>query len=172
MSDPFIGEIKLVGFNFPPNGWARCDGQILPIAQHTALFSLYGTTYGGDGESTFALPDLRGRFPMHYGSGPGLPSTSWGQKAGQYQTNIVTANMPPHSHTVTVACNSEGGNTDDPSQKYPAVNDQDQYSDVQNDQMADSICSTEGGGQPFNILNPFLAINFVVALVGVYPSAA
>ena len=102
MSEPFIGQITLVGFNFAPRGWAFCEGQLLSISQNTALFSLLGTTYGGDGRTTFGLPDLRGRVPIGPGTGPGLPSYSWGQKGGADREALAINQMPGHSHTVAL----------------------------------------------------------------------
>ena len=102
--DPFIGQIELFGFNFAPRGWAKCEGQILSISSNQALFSLLGTTYGGDGRTTFALPDLRGRAALHTGTGPGLSTYSWGQKSGSPSSPLVPAQLPPHTHSVAPAC--------------------------------------------------------------------
>ena len=98
MAEPFIGQIQIFGFNFPPRGWSFCDGQLLPIAQNTALFSLLGTTFGGDGRTTFGLPDLRGRVAIHPGTGPGLPPVTWGQRGGAASTVLTTNQMPNHNH--------------------------------------------------------------------------
>ena len=100
MSEPFLGQIQMFGFNFAPRGWSTCNGQILPIAQNTALFALLGTTFGGDGRTTFSLPDLRGRDAVHVGTGPGLPTVRWGQRGGTHTYNIAIANLPAHNHTV------------------------------------------------------------------------
>jgi microcystin-dependent protein len=168
--EPFIGQIMMVGFNFAPRGWATCDGQTLPINQNTALFSLLGTTYGGDGRTTFRLPDLRGRNPLHVGTGPGLPSVSWGQQGGDYQHTLTVSQLPSHSHNASVPCDSEEGSTDDPDGKYPAVNQEEQYSDNNNAAMGAFSTEPVGGGQPFEIRNPFLGIHFVIALTGIFPS--
>src|SRR5215213_5449370 len=98
MSEPFVGEIRIVGFNFAPRGWAMCNGQILPIAQNTALFSLLGTTYGGNGQTTFALPDLRSRVPIHFGQGPGLSNYDLGQVSGTESDTLIVNNLPAHTH--------------------------------------------------------------------------
>ena len=123
MSEPFLAEVKIVGFNFAPRGWAQCDGQILPINQYQALFSILGTTYGGDGRTTFGLPDLRGRVAMHPGNGPGLSPRQLGQKTGT-ETNTLTVNqMPAHNHTasgtVNPQCKNGGGDETNPGNGFP-----------------------------------------------------
>ena len=170
MSEPFLGEIRIVGFGFPPRGWALCDGQLLQISQNSALFSLLGTTYGGDGRTTFGLPDLRGRMPVHVGSGPGLNPVSWGQKSGSNNASLAVTNLPPHGHTVEMPCNSEEGNTDDPDGKFPAVNAEDQYSNTGNERMGTFNSGNVGSSTPFSIQNPFLGLYFVIATQGIYPS--
>lgn len=120
MSEPWIGQLMCVGYNFAQRGWANCDGQLLPISQNSALFSLYGTMYGGDGRTTFALPDLRGRVPIHLGQGPGLPSYNQGQRGGNYETT----QPPAHTHTlsnVKISCNSGAGGEEGPVGHYPAT---------------------------------------------------
>lgn len=156
-TSPFVGEIAAFGFNFNPSGWAKCDGQLLNIASNTALFSLLGTTYGGDGESTFGLPDLRGRLPMHQGNGGGLSPRSTGQRGG-FETVTLTQNqMPNHSHGVpevqvrgtgTQLVGVAGGGTQSATENTSAV----------------------GGGQAHENMPPFLVINYCIALVGVFPS--
>ena len=172
MSEPFLGEIKIVGFNFPPRGWTFCDGQILNISQHTALFSLLGTTFGGDGRSTFGLPELRSRFPRHVGSGPGLDTVTWGEKSGHYQQTLTTAQMPSHNHNVQTKCNSGNtGLTDEPTDGYPANGGGNIYSTTDDgEKMAPSQCDNTGSNQAFNIMNPFLGLYFCIALEGLYPS--
>ena len=166
--EPFLGQIQAFGFNFPPRGWAFCNGQLLPISQNTALFSLLGTTFGGDGETTFALPDLRGRYIRHVGTGPGLDTVSWGQRGGTNQTTLGTAQMPSHHHVHSPGANTGAANVDDPSLAYPAGGDF--YAGGSNTTMGSTNTGNTGGGQPFNILNPFLGIYVSIALVGIYPS--
>lgn len=174
MSEPFIGEIKIVGFNFPPRGWAGCDGTLLAISQHTALFSLLGTTYGGDGRTTFALPDLRGRLPMHYGNGPGLTSRAIGTRSGVETNTLTTNQLPSHSHTGTVIASTQEGDRNDPAGAYPArPEDPTQpYGGAGGTQMAAGGVQIDsaGGGQAVNNMPPFLAVNFVIALTGIFPS--
>ncbi len=170
MSEPFIGQIIMFGGNFAIQGYAYCHGQTLSISQNTALFSLLGTTYGGNGQTTFALPDLRGRIAMQQGTGPGLPPVALGQRGGAVSHTLTQQQMPSHSHGVSMPCDSEEGNTDDPSGKFPAVNQADQYSNMSNDQMATFNSGSVGNNQSFSIQNPFLGINFLIALTGIYPS--
>ena len=186
MSEPFIGQIQPFGFNFAPRGWALCDGQLLPISQNTALFSLLGTTYGGDGKTTFALPDLRGRLPMHQGRGPGLSTRKIGQKGGSETVTLNVAQMPAHDHsgtgTVTgkVQANSGAGDTDNPAGNTLAtLSRTNQYSTAgPNTAMhSDTVTgtgnfttSTAGGSQPHNNMQPYLVINWCIALVGLFPS--
>ncbi len=186
MSEPFIGQIQPFGFNFAPRGWALCDGQLLPISQNSALFSLLGTIYGGDGRTTVGLPDLRGRVPMHMGSGPGLTSRRIGDKSGYEAVTLTTAQMPAHDHTGTadlhgkVRCNSAAGNVDSPAGNCLAKIDRtNQYSDAgPNGDMADGTVSacgnlttaTAGGSQAHSNMQPYLAINYCIALVGLFPS--
>ena len=147
--EPFIGEIRMVGFNFAPRGWAKCDGQLLPISQYNALFSLLGTQYGGDGRTTFGLPDLRGRFAMHQGSGSGLTTRVMGQKIGTETETLTIGQIPSHDHTTT-SCGA--------SQSYASsTTDAVQIANV-------------GGGQAHNNMPPFQVVNYVIALEGLYPS--
>jgi microcystin-dependent protein len=169
-AEPFIGEIMMVGYTFCPRGWAEADGQLLPIAQNTALFSLYGTTYGGDGRTTFALPDLRGRVPMHVGNGPGLSPNTLGQKGGS-ETNTLTANqMPAHVHSLnaTSAASASG----DPTGNLPANTGRTftYAGGAPNAQMSGSAVGNTGGGQAVNNMQPFQVIRFCVALQGIFPS--
>ena len=113
-SEPFIGQIQMFGFNFPPRGWAHTNGQLLAISSNTALFSLLGTTFGGDGRTTFGLPDLRGRIAKHVGSGPGLSTVTWGQKGGAESASLSVNNLPPHNHAVTLHATSTDGNQEGP----------------------------------------------------------
>ena len=166
MSEPFVGEITMFAGNFAPRGWAFCDGQLLPIAQNQSLYSLLGTTYGGDGRTTFGLPDLRGRFPLHPGSGAGLPSYSLGQRGGAEQQVLTVAQLPPHAHTTR--CHSGQAITDYPEAAYPAIYEENAFNTSSTGNMLPS--NNTGDGQSFNIRNPFLASNFLIALQGVFPS--
>jgi microcystin-dependent protein len=174
MSEPFIGEIKIVGFNFPPRNWASCDGQLLSIAQNSALFSLFGTYYGGDGRTTFGLPDLRGRFPMHYGSGPGLTPRTIGQKSGAENETLTVAQLPSHSHSGTVAVSTAEGDRTSPSGAYLARPEEpvQPYAGTTGDTLGAGSVQTynTGSGQTFDTMNPFIVLNFVVALSGIFPS--
>ncbi len=167
--DPFIGQIQAFGFNFPPRGWAFCDGQILAISSNTALFSLLGTTFGGDGRTTFALPDLRGRSIVHVGSGPGLDTITWGERGGKIQENLTLNNMPAHTHTVAVstAAGEEANPQNNVIANHATAFNEDASASAF---MKGSAVSTVGGSQPFNIRNPFLGIYVSIALQGVFPS--
>ncbi len=163
MSEPFLAEVKLVSFNFPPRGWAFCNGQILAIAQNQALFSLLGTTYGGNGQTTFALPDLRGRTPVHTGSGFAL-----GQRAGEINHTLITTEMPAHNHFV----NASSANADSvtPVSNYLGVSTQ-QYTTTGNPNTPLDVGPTpSGGNQPHSNMQPYLVVNFVIALQGIFPS--
>jgi len=169
MSDPFLAEIRIFPFNFPPRGWAWCNGQILPISQNTALFSLIGTTYGGNGTSNFALPNLQGRAPMAPGQGPGLSPHDLGEEGGVETVTLVQGELPTHSHGLNV---SYAGATDaNPANELVA-----QGSGVQvwgtngpNTTMSDQSLSAMGGGYPHNNLQPYLTLYFNIALQGVFP---
>lgn len=166
--DPFVGEIRLFAGNFAPTGWARCDGQILPISQNTALFSLLGTTYGGDGRTTFALPDLRDRVPVHQGQGPGLTNRPLGQEGGSATVTLLTTEIPAHSHTVR-------GLPDPAESAVPAgkalargVN-LTPYIGSANTTMHPAAVGLAGGSQPHNNQAPYLTLTFIIALQGVFP---
>lgn len=182
MSEPFIGQIMTVGFNFAPRGWAFCDGQLLAISSNTALFSLIGTTFGGDGRTTFGLPDLRGRIAKHVGRGPGLNNVSWGQRGGLENVTLTTLNMPSHTHTinnqltVTPLGNGEESDSDEPSGGFMGPAQEDIYASTGTVpmgelQMGGSITALNTGGQQsFNIENPFLGVYHVIAMFGIFPS--
>lgn len=176
MSEPFIGQIIQFAGNFAPRSWAFCDGQLLPIAQHTALFSILGTTYGGDGRTTFALPDLRGRVPMHPGNGPGLTSRRLGERSGSETNTITTNQMPPHSHEATLNAEKKPGDSADPNGKMLSASGEDTiYGDPipRPDAMLSPSSITvgsTGAGQSVNNMQPYEAINFIIALEGIYPS--
>ena len=168
MSDPFIAEIRIFAGNFAPRGWAFCDGQLLSIAQNTALFSLVGTTYGGDGRTTFGLPGLQGRAPMHSGNGPGLTQRRIGQNGGVPNVTLTSAQIPSHTHEAKGA--SGENDQQAPEGKSWGVNELgDQYRDASNVTMAANMLKPLGG-QPHNNMQPYLGLNFVIALTGVYPS--
>jgi len=177
MSEPFIAEIRIFAGNFAPRGWAFCDGQLLPIANNTALFSLIGTTYGGDGRSTTALPNMQGRAPMHPGRGPGLTARRLGQRIGTETVTLSEAQIPSHSHTAraTVDPADAGltpGTTASLARSGGFPPDPVYQGDISANlvDMASPTLSTTGGGQPHTNLQPFLVMNFIIALVGLYPS--
>ncbi len=171
-SEPFIGEIKMVGFTFCPRGWEHADGKLLPISQYQALFSLYGTTYGGDGRTTFALPDLRGRVPMHVGQGPGLRPYRQGDRGGQEQVTLTQSQMPAHNHQINTTDKTR--NAPDPKGallvKLPKKNDIYSTKGPVSGQMRDDTVSAAGGSQPVNTMPPFLVVRFCVAVTGIFPS--
>jgi microcystin-dependent protein len=175
MAEPFLGEIRIFAGNFAPRGWALCNGQILAISQNTALFSLLGTFYGGNGTSTFALPDLRGRLAVNQGQGPGLSSYTIGEQTGTESVTLLTTNMPAHTHLI----NASTGAADlgSPAGAVLAV----PYDSTgvagtgytktpANTQMAPNAVGLAGGSQPFSILQPLLAVTFIIALQGIFPS--
>lgn len=170
MASPFIAEIIMFGGNFAPRGWAFCEGQLLPIAQNSALFSLLGTTYGGDGRVTFGLPDLRGRVPMHPGSGPGLSTRKLGQKGGDETEQLTVAQIPSHDHAAK--CSDTGTSAAAVGNYWSndAGVSSATYAATQNNTMnADAIGDT-GGSQSHNNVQPFLCVNFIIALLGTFPS--
>jgi microcystin-dependent protein len=171
MADPYIGEIKLFGGNFAPQGWAFCDGSLLQISDYDALFSLIGTTYGGDGQTTFALPDLRGRLPIHQGQSPGTSNRVLGQPGGSESVTLLTAQLPSHNHTALA--NSSAGNADTPAGTYwsgSATTPQFVPGDQANTNMNSAAIGSSGQNQPHDNMQPFLAVSFIIALVGIYPT--
>ena len=189
MADPFIGQVEIFGGNFAPRGWAFCAGQLLSISSNTALFSLLGTIYGGDGRTTFGLPDLRGRAPVGAGHGPGLTSRQLGQKAGAESVTLDTARMATHNHVVSVSVDELGAQTGNANQHEasstavmatPTVQGNpglDIYStqppdtDIEGAEVSGNlvVADTGGGGSHTNV-QPLLAMNYIIALVGVFPS--
>jgi len=166
----YLGQIFIGGWNFPPRGSATCEGQILPIASNTALFSLLGTTFGGDGESTFALPDLRGRSIVGVGNGPGLDQISWGERGGSYMHTLTSNQMPSHTHAVSVNVNTEDGeentSTGIISNHSNAFNE-----DPTTGQTLGGVnAANTGGSQAFGIRSPFLGLYVCIALTGIFPS--
>ena len=167
--EAFIGEIKLFAGNFAPRDWAFCNGQLLQISQNAALFSILGTTYGGDGITTFALPDLRGRVPLHPGSGPGLSSYLLGQKGGQENVTLNTAQMPKHNHDLIAS--SRNATSRRPKGRLLSKSNKKIYLRSGPNVMMDMAAISEvGEDQPHENMQPYLGLNYIIALVGVYPS--
>lgn len=179
--DPFIGEIRFFGGNFAPRGWAQCDGQLLSISQYTALFSILGTTYGGDGRTTFGLPDMRGRSPVHQGTGPGLVTVRLGQRGGRENVVLTTNNLPAHSHPATVSVSTgpadtlDGGYLANPSLPLaqapvskgyataPPIEDRVNLAGV-------SVGNNATTGAGFDVRSPYVVVNCIIALHGTFPS--
>ncbi|SFS46443.1 phage tail protein [Sphingobacterium wenxiniae] len=174
-ADPFVAEITIYACNFPPRGWAACDGQLLPISQNTALFALLGTTYGGDGKSTFALPDMRGRVPMHPGQGPGLSYHDLGETGGSKTVTLLESEIPQHSHPIKNISYPVAGEaaTASPVQAYLAeVAGENLYSSTSANGTARDLMVFDlpvGGDLPHNNMQPYLTLNFCIALQGVFP---
>lgn len=173
MATPFIGQIVLFPYNFAPRSFAFCQGQLLAIAQNTALFSLLGTTYGGNGTTTFALPDLRGRAPISAGQGPGLPTYTLGEQAGLPTHTLITSEMPAHQHTLS--CNADDATQGSPVNRYPATPNVaaggsavNAYAASPNSNLAPT--GAVGGSQPHNNMPPYLVLNYCIALQGIFPS--
>ena len=170
MSEPFVGEIRMFGFNFAPQGWAQCNGQLLPISQNTALFSLLGTTYGGDGRTTFALPDMQSRVPVCQGQGPGLSPYAEGQAGGAETVTLAAAQIPGHTHPVKAS--SGAADSDQPEGRALARSASHIYTakpDASTVMNADML-GEAGGSQPHGNIQPYLAVNFCIALSGIFPS--
>jgi microcystin-dependent protein len=160
MSDQFVAEIRIFPFNFPPTGWAFCDGQLMPISQNTALFSLLGTTYGGDGKSTFALPDMQGNAPMQPGQGQGLSLRDLGEMSGVESITLLQSEMPVHTHSIR-AHNIDAADTQNPSADTSLAQS--------NQGQAFQSLPPAGGGLPHNNMQPYLTLNFCIALQGIFP---
>lgn len=171
-SDPLIGQIMCAGFNFAPRGWARLDGTLLPIAQYQALFSLLGTTYGGDGRTTFALPDLRGRMLLHDGAGPGLTPRTLGERGGAETHTLLTSQMPAHAHTVAPRASTALPSASSPAGNVPATRPRlPMFAPGPGDtEMAAASTSAAGGNQPVPHMPPYVAINCFIATEGIFPS--
>ncbi len=173
MANPFVAEIRIVPFNFAPKGWAFCNGQLLPISQNTALFSLLGTTYGGDGKSNFALPNLQGSAPMQAGQGNGLSLRDLGQVGGEETVTLLQSEIPTHTHTLNTR--AAGGDQNSPVGHIPSEarvgrQTQPQYSAAGGGlPMSAQALAVAGGGQPHNNMPPYLTMNFIIALQGVFP---
>src|SRR6476469_3691096 len=168
--DPFVAEIRIFPFNFAPKGWAFCNGQLLPISQNTALFSLLGTTYGGDGKSNFALPDLQGRAPMHPGQGPGLSLHDLGETGGSDTVTLLESEMPSHNHDMSGAAQDPAlAKAVNPDASWSLSQGGGIYQTTQNTTLAPEAATPVGGDQPHNNLQPYLTFYFNIALQGVYP---
>lgn len=169
--ETFLGMIHMVGFNFAPRGFANCDGQLLSISSNSALFSLLGTTYGGNGQTTFGLPDLRGRVALHVGQGNGLPSYSQGQIGGSPTTTLLTSNLPPHNHILNGV--SDAGDVSLPTGAFSASSgglDPEYRISGTTVQMNPAAISPTGGGQSFNSMPPYQVVRYIIALQGIFPS--
>lgn len=177
----FLGEVRIFAGNFAPRSWAFCEGQLLPISQYSALFSILGTTYGGDGRTTFGLPDLRGRVPVGEGNGPGLSDYRLGAKGGRYQVTLTQSEMPSHDHSATLKFANVIGNTDNPNNAFfsgvgPVGGAVNSFS-FNNDTTASTSFASDtfhagnvGGSQPTKLMQPWIAIYYIIAMQGTYPS--
>lgn len=170
MSEPFVGEIRMFAGNFAPRGWAFCDGQLLAVSQNDALFSLLGTIYGGDGRTTFGLPDMRGRIPLQQGTGPGLSPRRLGSKDGSEKETLTVNQLASHSHDFNT--NTQPASEPGPQDRVLAegVNIRPYRAETQNSSMAPNMIVDTGGSQPHTNLMPTLCVNFIIALFGIYPS--
>jgi microcystin-dependent protein len=177
MSQPFLGQLMLVPYNFAPQGWAFCEGQTLPISQNTALFSLLGTTYGGNGTSTFQLPNLQGCVPVGQGQGPSLSPYDLGETAGSSSVTVLTSQMPAHTHIIPAAAAAgheatpgtgyalgSGSRGTVPAYVTPAIQTEHPVT------MSANLCGDVGGSQPHNNLMPYVVMNYIIALTGIYPA--
>ena len=172
MSDPFVAEIRIFAGNFAPTGWAFCRGQLLPISQNTALFSLIGTFYGGNGQSTFGLPDFQGRAPINQGQGPGLTQRDIGESSGAETVTLLQSEIPVHNHVLRGT--TAGADQTDPTARVWAASNVGRtppplYSTTQNSTMSPQALSIAGGSQPHNNMHPYLTLNFIIALQGIFP---
>lgn len=182
-TEPFIGEVKLLAFQFAPKSYMQCSGQILSIASNTALFSLLGTTYGGNGQTTFALPDLRGRMPIGQGSGAGLPSHTMGELSGTTSVTLLTSNIPAHTHTVSnvkvhIRSNSVLADSPTSTDSYPGTDATNVWAEnpsantfmAANTATVSGTTDITGSSYPFGIMNPYLVMNYSIAIYGIFPS--
>ena len=172
MSSPFVAEVRIFGCNFAPTGWAQCNGQILPISQNTALFSLLGTTYGGNGQSTFALPDMQGNVPMHPGQGAGLSQHALGEMSGSQFVTLLSSEMPAHAHTLR-AHNGDQADSQNPSPNASLAQSANGFAYQSNAStlvpMSFQTLAPTGGSLPHNNMMPYLTLLFCIALQGVFP---
>jgi microcystin-dependent protein len=174
MASPFLGQISIVGFNFAARGWAFCNGQLLPIAQNTALFSLLGTTYGGNGTTNFALPNMQGRAPMHPGQGGGLSLRDLGEQSGSESVTLLTSELPSHTHTASAtqqACSTGPGISNDPAGRFPGITQRPLYTEISTGTLATApTTAVAGSSQAHENRQPYLAMNFIIAQQGVFPA--
>jgi microcystin-dependent protein len=172
MADPFVAEIRIFPFNFAPTGWAFCNGQLMPISQNTALFSLLGTTYGGDGKTTFALPNLQGNAPMHPGQGPGLSLHDLGETAGSETVSLLESEIPSHSHALRANSDIADVQSPSPARSLARSQNASAYQSTTNQNLVSlspQALAPAGGNLPHNNLQPYLTLNFCIALQGVFP---
>jgi microcystin-dependent protein len=169
MASPYVGEIRMFGGNFAPQGWALCNGQLLPISEYDSLFNLIGTTYGGDGQNTFALPDLQSRVTIHEGQGPGLSNYVLGQSGGVETVTLTTSQIPAHTHVPNA---SDAGQSDNPANNFWASSNSGLPYDVAPGSIGMNAGSIQlsGGSQPHENMIPFLVVNYIISLYGVYPT--
>jgi microcystin-dependent protein len=169
-AQPYIGSIDMVGFNFAPVGWALCSGQLLSISEYETLFQLIGTTYGGDGQTTFGLPNFQGRMPVHKGQGSGLSSLTIGEMGGTESVTLNVNQIPSHNHLLAV--NSDGGTSDNPSGNYMAANSEGikHYSNTAGSNANTNSIGEYGSSQAHSNMSPYLAVNFIISLYGIFPS--
>ena len=179
MAQPYVGEIRMFAGNFNPNGWMFCEGQLLPISENETLFQLIGTMYGGDGESTFALPDLRGRIPLHFGTGPDGTTYIQAETGGVEEVTLTTQQIPVHTHAQFCFSDATGAPTSNPAAGVPGVADITQYNDLTvapNTQPTSQLgtpgftSAITGGSQPHTNFQPYLCINYIISLFGIFPS--
>lgn len=173
MSDPFVAEIRMFPFNFPPKGWAFCDGQLMPLSQNTALFSLLGTTYGGDGKSTFALPDLQGSAPMQPGQGQGLSLRDLGEQSGSESITLLISEIPSHTHNIMASAGIANLNAPGTDRALARSSGGTIYQATTNQNlvtMAPQELAPTGGSLPHNNMQPYLTVNFCIALQGIFPA--
>ena len=169
MTEPFLGQISIVGFNFAPRGWALCNGQLISIAQNTALFALLGTTYGGNGQTTYALPDLRGRAPMAFGNGAGLTPRSLGEPSGQEMVTLLATNLPQHAHALN-ANSARADRANAAGATFGVAADPTYATTAPTSTLAPNAVTQAGGSQPHNNMQPYLALNMIIALQGIFPA--
>ncbi|TSI05172.1 phage tail protein [Lysinibacillus sp. BW-2-10] len=175
MAEPFIGEIRPFAGKFAPKGWALCNGQLLPIIQNTALYSILGTMYGGDGKTTFALPNLQGRVVLQQGTGPGLTGRVQGQSGGSATETLITSQMPVHSHVPNCQSTLTPGLNNPSNAIWSNVDTSNRGKDIYTDSQPNALMSTNailstGGSQPHNNMQPYLGLNFIIALQGIFPA--
>jgi microcystin-dependent protein len=170
MSEPFIGQISLFAGNFAPKGWAFCNGQTMAIQQNSALFAIIGTTYGGNGQTTFQLPNLQGRVPIGFGSAPGLSSYQLGQAGGEEAHTLVVNEMPAHTHPVTIGASNEAPSANRPGGNIPAEATAYSAPSAADATLGGVTAGLTGGGQPHNNMQPYLALNYIIALQGIFPA--